>query len=264
MAGVVHRGIEHNEKPHLMVQNIYKSFSGKEHDLPVLRNITFNVAEHEFVCIVGPSGCGKTTLLRIIAGLETNYQGMVILDEKPVMKPGLERGVVFQEPRLLPWMTVKENIAFALPAGSSIVTQKLIQSLLNLVGLSGFENAYPNHLSGGMAQRVALARALINQPKILLMDEPFGSLDALTRLKMQKEILRIWEEQATTIILVTHDIEEAVYLGDRIIVLSDRPTTIKEIVEIGLPRPRKRADSAFAALRQQIHQEFSGESLSHY
>ncbi|WP_141264315.1 MULTISPECIES: ABC transporter ATP-binding protein [unclassified Neomoorella] len=220
-----------------------------------LQDLSFSVFPREFLCILGPSGCGKTTLLRIIAGLEPDYQGTVTLEGEPISGPGLERGVVFQEHRLLPWLTVTENLELALHKSNNGGKRELIRSYVQLVGLSGFEDAYPSQLSGGMAQRVAIARALINKPKLLLMDEPFGALDALTRLRMQQEILRIWEKEKTTVLLVTHDIEEAVYLGDKIIVLSQRPGTIKRIVEVNIPRPRNRSEPRFLQVRRQIYDE---------
>ncbi|MGB9783286.1 MAG: ABC transporter ATP-binding protein [Moorellaceae bacterium] len=236
-----------------------KKYVNGGQELMVLQDLSFNVFPQEFLCILGPSGCGKTTLLRIIAGLEPDYRGTVTLEGEPIDGPGLDRGMVFQEHRLLPWLTVTENLEFALQENKNGGKRELIRSYVDLVGLSGFEDAYPSQLSGGMAQRVAIARALINRPKILLMDEPFGALDALTRLRMQQEILRIWEKEKTTVILVTHDIEEAVYLGDRIIVLSPRPGTVKRIVEVNIPRPRNRSEPPFLQVRQQMYEELIEE-----
>nr|WP_277998968.1 ABC transporter ATP-binding protein [Moorella sulfitireducens] len=224
-----------------------------------MQDLSFSVFPREFVCILGPSGCGKTTLLRIIAGLEPDYQGMVTLEGEPIRGPGLERGIVFQEHRLLPWLTVNENLELVLHKSNNGDRREFIHSYVELVGLSGFEDAYPSQLSGGMAQRVAIARALINKPRLLLMDEPFGALDALTRLRMQQEILRIWTKEKTTILMVTHDIEEAVYLGDKIIVLSGRPATIKRIVEVNIPRERKRIEPQFLQVRQQLYNELMQE-----
>ncbi|WP_346354750.1 ABC transporter ATP-binding protein [Azotosporobacter soli] len=248
-----------NKGAHLTVSGLYKTFDAKDGQVAVLENISLCVNEQEFIAIVGASGCGKSTLLRIIGGLEMDYQGSVALEGKRIAGPGLNRGIVFQEHRLLPWLTVEENIEFALQKGEKEEKEKLIKEHLALVGLTGFEKAYPGQLSGGMAQRVAIARALVNRPEVLLLDEPFGALDALTRLKMQQEILSIWEKEKTTMIMVTHDIEEALYLGDRVIVMSDRPGSIKREVIVDLPRPRERSDAKFMQLRKDIFREFHVE-----
>ncbi|MGB9662333.1 MAG: ABC transporter ATP-binding protein [Moorellaceae bacterium] len=259
MAELLHRNLGSRGEPLLILRNVSKKYVNGGQELMVLQDLSFNVFPQEFLCILGPSGCGKTTLLRIIAGLEPDYRGTVTLEGEPIDGPGLDRGMVFQEHRLLPWLTVTENLEFALQENKNGGKRELIRSYVDLVGLSGFEDAYPSQLSGGMAQRVAIARALINRPKILLMDEPFGALDALTRLRMQQEILRIWEKEKTTVILVTHDIEEAVYLGDRIIVLSPRPGTVKRIVEVNIPRPRNRSEPPFLQVRQQMYEELIEE-----
>lgn len=259
MAELLHRNLGSRGDPLLILRNVSKKYVNGGQELIVLQDLSFNVFPQEFLCILGPSGCGKTTLLRIIAGLEPDYQGTVTLEGEPINGPGLDRGMVFQEHRLLPWLTVTENLEFALQENKNGGKRELIRSYVELVGLSGFEDAYPSQLSGGMAQRVAIARALINRPKLLLMDEPFGALDALTRLRMQQEILRIWEKEKTTVLLVTHDIEEAVYLGDRIIVLSPRPGTVKRIVEVNIPRPRNRSEPPFLQVRQQMYEELMEE-----
>ncbi|MGI9952683.1 ABC transporter ATP-binding protein [Moorellaceae bacterium AZ2] len=259
MAELLHRKLGSRGDPLLILRNVSKKYVNGGQELMVLQDLSFNVFPQEFLCILGPSGCGKTTLLRIIAGLEPDYQGTVTLEGEPINGPGLDRGMVFQEHRLLPWLTVTENLEFALQENKNGGKRELIRSYVELVGLSGFEDSYPSQLSGGMAQRVAIARALINRPKLLLMDEPFGALDALTRLRMQQEILRIWEKEKTTVILVTHDIEEAVYLGDRIIVLSPRPGTVKRIVEVNIPRPRNRSELQFLQVRQQMYEELMEE-----
>ncbi len=248
-----------NKEAHLKISGLSKTFDAKEGQVAVLENISLCVNEQEFITIVGASGCGKSTLLRIIGGLEMDYKGSVALEGKRIAGPGLNRGIVFQEHRLLPWLTVEENIEFALQKGEKEEKEKLIKEHLALVGLIGFEKAYPGQLSGGMAQRVAIARALVNRPEVLLLDEPFGALDALTRLKMQQEILSIWEKEKTTMIMVTHDIEEALYLGDRIIVMSDRPGSVKREVTVDLPRPRDRSDAKFMQLRKEIFREFHVE-----
>lgn len=240
----------------LVIRNLAKEYLNAQTVIQVLQDINLSISQGEFISIVGGSGCGKTTLLRIIAGLENNFQGSVTLAEEPVGGCGLNRGVVFQEHRLLPWCTVKDNISFALNNITSQERERIIRKHIDLVGLTGFEKTYPHQLSGGMAQRVAIARALVNRPQILLLDEPFGALDALTRIQMQQEILRIWEIEKNTMILVTHDIDEAIYLGDRVIVMSNRPGTIKKIIQVNLPRPRDRSNVEFAYLRQEIYREF--------
>jgi len=219
-----------------------------------IADFDLDVEEGEFVCILGPSGCGKTTILRIIAGLESQTRGKILLNGKEISGPGSDRGMVFQEFALFPWRTVRRNVEFGLelkgipPEERRERTQKFIE----LVGLNGFEDYHPYQLSGGMKQRVGIARALANQPAILLMDEPFGALDAQTRNLMQKELLRIWSETKKTVIFVTHSVDEALYLADRIVVMTARPSSIGQIYEIKWPRPRDRASPEFAALRKQI------------
>jgi sulfonate transport system ATP-binding protein len=210
-----------------------------------LRDILLSINPGEFVCVVGGSGCGKTTLLRIIAGLGSDYEGAVFLDGKQLTGTGLDRGVVFQEHRLLSWLTVRENVAFALASLPPDERGRDIRHYISLVGLDEFEHEYPHQLSGGMSQRVAIARALVGRPEVLLLDEPFASLDALTRMRMQQEILRIWQAERTTVVLVTHDIEEAVYLADRVVIMSPQPGTIRNILPVRLPRPRDRTDREF-------------------
>jgi len=220
-----------------------------------LQNVSLTIHPGEFVSIVGGSGCGKTTLLRIVAGLETDFEGVVTLDASRITGPGLERGVVFQEHRLLPWLTVRDNVAFG-KTGQKKASSPGISHYLDLVGLSDFADAYPYQLSGGMSQRVAIARALAGQPEVLLLDEPFASLDALTRTRMQEELLRIWQAERTTVLLVTHDIEEAVFLADRVIVMSARPGTVRRVVHVDLPRPRERTGGAFSVVRKTVLEEF--------
>ena len=233
-----------------------KTFDSPQGKLIVLQDVAIAIDPGEFVCIVGGSGCGKTTLLRIIAGLETDYEGRVSLDGEPVKAPGLDRGVVFQEHRLLPWLTVHDNVAFGLARTPREERIKKTRHYINLVGLDDFEHEYPRRLSGGMSQRVALARALAGCPEVLLLDEPFASLDALTRVRLQRELLRLWQAEKTTVVLVTHDIEEAVYLADRVVVMSPQPGTIREIVPVGLRRPRERTGEDFVVVRKQIMDEF--------
>ncbi len=241
----------------LHIQGVEKNFALPQGDLRVLAGIDLEVAAGEFIVLVGKSGCGKSTLLRLIGGLETPSRGEIRLGDKGIEGPGLERGMVFQEPRLFPWMTAWENIAFGLRAGTEAKEgEATVGKYLSLVGLSGFEGAYPHQISGGMQQRAALARALVSRPEVLLLDEPFGALDALTRIQMQLEILRIWKESKGTVILVTHDIDEAVFLGDRIAVMSDRPGTFRDILPVKLPRPRDRSSAPFVKIRRKIYNEF--------
>jgi sulfonate transport system ATP-binding protein len=246
----------------LAITALNKNFVIGRESVPALRDIDLHVRQGEFICIVGGSGCGKSTLLRIVAGLERQYDGRVLLSGRSVGAPGPDRGLVFQEPRLLPWLTVWKNIAFGLehlPVGEK---RQTIEEHVALVGLAGFEHAYPHQLSGGMAQRTAIARAIVNRPKVLLMDEPFGALDALTRVQMQTELLRIWQSERVTVILVTHDIDEAIYLGDRVLVMSNRPGTVQKAFEVDLPRPRDRTGTDFVGIRKAVLKEFFAEEAS--
>ncbi|HEX9022892.1 MAG TPA: ABC transporter ATP-binding protein [Geobacteraceae bacterium] len=244
----------------LLIDRLNKSYKVATGDIPALQDINLTIRPGEFVSIVGASGCGKSTLLRIIAGLENGHDGTVSLGERRISGPGLDRGMVFQEHRLIPWLTVEENVAFGLNGLQSGKRDAIVREHLELVGLANFARALPHQLSGGMAQRVAIARALVNQPKLLLLDEPFGSLDAMTKIQMQQEILRIWEVERTTMVLVTHDIDEAIYLGDRVVVMSNRPGTLKRIVPVELPRPRDRSSYEFVQLRREIYTEFFAEA----
>lgn len=239
----------------LSISRLNKDFIIRKDIVPVLRSLNLEIRRGEFLCIVGGSGCGKSTLLRIIAGLENNYTGAVLLDGLPVQGPGTDRGVVFQEHRLFPWLTVKENIAFGLSGPGSGNNDSVIEHI-KLVGLNGFERSYPHQLSGGMAQRAAIARAIVNRPEILLLDEPFGALDAFTKIQMHEELQRIRAAEETTVILVTHDIDEAVYLGDRVVVMSNRPGTIRNTYRIDLPHPRDRHSPSFIDYRKRIFAEF--------
>jgi sulfonate transport system ATP-binding protein len=205
--------------------------------------------------VIGPSGCGKSTLLKILAGLDTSHSGSVKLDGREVDGPGIDKGVIFQEPRLFPWLTVERNIAGDLPHRKPEVQEK-VNKLIELVRLKGFEKSYPRELSGGMAQRVSIARALLRNPKVLLLDEPFGALDAFTRSHMQEVLLDIWQRNRTTMIFVTHDIDEAIYLADRVVILKPRPGAIRNVVPIDLPFPRKKSSSAFQEFRFRIIREF--------
>jgi len=229
-------------------------------------NLDLTVRDKEFVCIVGPSGCGKSTLLRVVAGLTRPSSGEVTLDGTRVTDPGADRGMVFQSYTLFPWLTVQGNVEFGPrlsdlpPAECASIAQRYIE----LVGLTGFEHAYPKELSGGMQQRAAIARALANDPEILLMDEPFGALDAQTRSLMQELLLKIWEQTHKTVLFVTHDIEEAVLLADRVYVMTARPGRIKREMKISLPRPRTVGvldSEEFLRLRREVHQSIREESL---
>ena len=219
------------------LDKIYKSGSGVS---TALKDINFKTHRREFVCVIGPSGCGKSTLARILAGLESYSSGEVLLDGKPVTGPGRDRGMVFQGYTLFPWLNVKKNIMFGLEMNNASKDEASREAdlWLELVGLQKFANAYPHELSGGMKQRVAIARALINQPRILLMDEPFGALDAQTRAKMQSHLIEIWRNVDITIIFITHDLDEAIFLADRILVLKPHPGEVQEIIEVPVPRPR--------------------------
>lgn len=227
--------------------------------LLALHDVQLTIDPGEFVCIVGGSGCGKTTLLRIIAGLEADFEGIVSLDGRRVTGPNLDRGVVFQEHRLLPWLNVRDNVAFGKTAKHKAASPGILH-YLDLVGLTDFADAYPHQLSGGMSQRVAIARALAGRPEVLLLDEPFASLDALTRTRMQEELLRIWQAERTTVVLVTHDIEEAVFLADRIIIMSAQPGTVSRVVNVELARPRDRTGAAFLEVRKSVFDELFGRA----
>ena len=221
-----------------------------------LSNISVDVKAGEVLAILGASGCGKSTFLRIIAGLDGDYQGQLKINNSEIHGPGLDRGFVFQDHRLVPWMTVRENVELGLHKLTPARRKEMAQSKLELVGLSKFIDAYPGQLSGGMAQRVAIARALAHSPDILLLDEPFGALDALTRVNMQEEILRIQQQEKLSCVLVTHDIEEAIYLADRILVLSSRPGTVEAIIEVEQEKPRRRSSKSFAELREHIYTKY--------
>lgn len=247
------------------INHLNKDFDINGNKLHVLNDVDFQVRRGEFVCIVGFSGCGKSTLLRMIGGLETIEEGSIVMNGKPISGPSLERGMIFQESRLFPWLKVKDNIAFGLSDDQKKElgregVNKRIQEMLRLVELENFADASISQLSGGMQQRVSIARSLIQKPELLLLDEPFSALDAITRINMQQEILRIWKEEKTTMILVTHDIDEAVFLADRIVVLSSRPGSIKKIVNVRLGRPRRRTSVDFSEIRRIIYKEFFDES----
>jgi len=251
--------------PRLEINGVRKTFEGKR-PVEALAGVTMSLAANEFVSLVGTSGCGKSTLLSIVAGLTDPTGGEVRVEGRPIDGPGRDRGVVFQTYTLFPWLSARENVAFAL-RGESMSAQerrRVADEHLDLVGLGGFADAAPRQLSGGMKQRVAIARALCYKPSILLMDEPFGALDAQTRLLMQELLTRVWESHRLTVLFVTHDVEEAVYLSDRVFVMTNRPGRLKDEVRIDLPRPRTLAvaeSPAFLELRHRIFESIREESL---
>lgn len=226
--------------------------------IQVLEDINLSVSPGQFVSIVGASGCGKSTLLRLILGLDPDYQGQLLLDGRPIRDTGPERGIVFQDHRLFPWLTVEQNIGVGLrnAAWNKKQKQDLIAEHVALVGLEGFEKSYPHQISGGMAQRVAIARGLVNRPRVLLLDEPFGALDALTRSRLQVELQRIWQKEKITMLLVTHDVDEAVFLGDQVVVMTPHPGRIRRIVPVTLPHPRSRSDLNYLRIRDDVMSDF--------
>ncbi len=257
-----------NEGSSLRVVDVSKYFAaaddsaGRTH---ALDNVSLSVAAGELVSLIGPSGCGKSTLLRLIAGLGAPDSGELWVGTERITAPSAERGLVFQDPNLFPWLTVRGNIEVGLVARRLLHEKRgEVDEFMRLVGLETFAKAYPHHLSGGMAQRVALARALINHPKVLLLDEPLGALDAFTRMRMQDEVLRLWEARGTTMLLVTHDIDEAIYMSDRIVIMTPRPGRMERTIEINLARPRQRNSSEFLRFRSDILEQlhFAGQATS--
>jgi NitT/TauT family transport system ATP-binding protein len=237
----------------LRVQDLSHQFKLHGEPLPVLDRVNLHVEAGEFVAVLGPSGCGKSTLLRLVAGLEHPSAGQLFIDGEPITGPHPSRVVVFQDPTLYPWRTVWRNVALGPEAQGNLQAKRgRVAEALKLVGLNGFENAYPHQLSGGMAQRVALARALVNDPQLLILDEPLGKLDSLTRIAMQSELVSLWQNAGFTVLLVTHDVEEALFLTQRVIVFSDRPARIKTEIVNTLPYPRHRGDPRLAELRHQV------------
>jgi len=246
----------------IRIRNVSKRYAQQDEangTLLVLDDISLDIAQGEFVSVLGASGCGKSTLLRLVAGLDRDFRGNISVDGERVRDTSLERGIVFQDHRLFPWLTASQNILAALRNAPLSTQQKreAVAEHVALVGLEGFEHAYPHQLSGGMAQRVAIARGLVNRPRVLLLDEPFGALDALTRGRLQNELQRIWQHERITMILVTHDVDEAIYLGDRVVTMAPRPGRVKRIAHVGLPRPRERSDARFIRLREQILADFT-------
>ncbi len=239
----------------LEFNNVSKSFirSDSNSITNALDDINFEIHDGEFVSIVGPSGCGKSTILRLIAGLIFPTTGEILLDDKEIVGPSSERGMVFQKSTLFPWLTVGENVGFSGELkNKEKISQETIENMLNKVGLLDFKNSYPSNLSGGMAQRVSLIRTLINKPEVLLLDEPLGALDAFTRMNMQDEILKLWNEEKNMTIMVTHDVDEAVYMSTKVIVMEPRPGRVKKIVPIDLEYPRKRTSKEFTDYRNEL------------
>jgi ABC-type nitrate/sulfonate/bicarbonate transport system ATPase subunit len=238
----------------LQAISVNKSFRAPDGSpVDALADVNLTLEAGRFVSLIGPSGCGKSTLLRLFAGLDQPTTGELRIGAERISEPSAERGLVFQDPNLFPWLTVRRNVEAGLVARGVLRQQRgEVGEFLRLVGLESFAGAFPHQLSGGMAQRAALARALVNHPKVLLLDEPLGALDAFPRMKMQDEVLRLWQARGTTMLLVTHDIDEAIYMSDRIVMMSPRPARIERIIEVSLPRPRDRNDPKFMHLRAEI------------
>jgi ABC-type nitrate/sulfonate/bicarbonate transport system ATPase subunit len=258
---------ETTEASSLRVREVTKSFPAPDDSTErrlALDKISLSLAAGELASLVGPSGCGKSTLLRLVAGLDVPDSGELMVGAEPITGPNAERGLVFQDPNLFPWLTVRRNIEAGLVARGVLQERRHeVDEFMRLVGLESFAGAFPHHLSGGMAQRVALARALINHPKVLLLDEPLGALDAFTRMRMQDEVLRLWQTRRTTMLLVTHDIDEAIYMSDRIVIMTQRPGRTERTIPVDLPRPRDRSSAGFLQLRSEILEllHFAGGAL---
>ena len=251
---------------HITISHVSKVFQTAGRDVVALQDISLEIPQGQFVCLLGPSGCGKSTLLNAIAGFALPSSGSIVADGQTVSAPGPERGMVFQEYALFPWMTVADNIAFGLEIKGTPKAEirAVVDKLLAMLSLNDFRDRYPKDLSGGMRQRVAIARVLALDSPIMLMDEPFGALDALTRRNLQDELLRIWAELKKTIIFVTHSIEEAIYLADRIVVMTYRPGTVKRDLMVGLPRLRDPASAEFNALKRELGQLVMEEQQRHH
>ncbi|TNJ65564.1 ABC transporter ATP-binding protein [Paenibacillus hemerocallicola] len=269
-ASILNNGTERGQQEaapaKIEIAGLSKIFKGRNGDVVALQNTDLTIRQNEFVCVVGPSGCGKTTLLNIIGGLEKASSGSVKVDGKEVTGPGKERGVVFQQYALFPWKTVLKNVEFGLKLrglGKQERKEKA-ESYLEMVGLKDFAHSYPKELSGGMKQRVAIARAYAVQPEVLLMDEPFGALDAQTRAQLQEDLLRTWQKEKKTCFFITHDVEEAVILAQRVIIMSARPGRIKEMIDVDIPYPRDQAtklDSRFVEIKNEIWSKVYKEYL---
>lgn len=240
----------------IIIKDVHKKFPNPDpsgEDVLALNGFSLDIEPGSFVSLIGPSGCGKSTLLRIIGGLDRATKGELYIDGKEIKKPGSDRGFAFQGSNLFPWLTVEKNIAFGLKARHIFMEHKReVQEYIKLVGLEGFEKSYPHQLSGGMQQRASLARALVGHPAVLLLDEPLGALDAFTRMNLQDEIINIWKEHNMTMLMVTHDVDEAIYMSDRVVVMSARPSKVEAVIDINLPRPRARAQDTFQEYRSQI------------
>ncbi|HWE75366.1 MAG TPA: ABC transporter ATP-binding protein [Stellaceae bacterium] len=238
----------------LEIRGVSKSYCVNGSTLLALDDVSFTVEPGEFVTILGASGCGKSTLLRLIIGLDADYRGDILLEGERVAGPGADRSIVFQEARLLPWLTIEQNVALGLDASGTpaAMSKRIAAEQLKRVQLAGFERAYPHQLSGGMAQRAAIARALVSQPKVLLLDEPLGALDSQTRAYMQEQLLSLWRREGITIVMVTHDIEEAVYLSDKIVVMEPSPGRVRGILPIEWAHSRDRGSARFARLKERI------------
>jgi NitT/TauT family transport system ATP-binding protein/sulfonate transport system ATP-binding protein len=236
------------------VRDVRKTFRAEDGSIvAALERLTLAIEPGEMVSLIGPSGCGKSTLLRLVAGLDRPTSGELLVGDEPITGPSADRGLMFQDPNLFPWLNVRRNIQSGLVArGLLHRRQHEVDEFMALVGLDSFARSYPHQLSGGMAQRAALARALINDPKVLLLDEPLGALDQFTRMRMQDEVIRLWQARGTTMILVTHDIDEALYMSDRIALMTPRPGRIERLIEVSLERPRHRNDARFLELRAMI------------
>lgn len=251
-------------KKAILLESVSKKYEVGSSSIEVIKDLTFDVNENEFVCIVGPSGCGKTTLLRIVSGLEPPSSGRVLVFDTPPDPRRQKFGVIFQEDSLLPWRTVLGNVKFGLELQGYKETEhdKIARTYIELVGLQGFENYYPHQISGGMKKRVAIARALAINPDLILMDEPFADLDAQTRSLMQRELLNVWSKLNKTVLFITHNVEEAVFLAQRVFVLTKRPSKVKQIINIDLPYPRARLSPPFISYRERIltafHEELEG------
>jgi len=246
---------------HISINHVKKEYKIEKDNIQVLKDINLEIESGDIVSIIGGSGCGKSTLLRLIAGLEKPSDGTVSLDNVQVEKPSLDVGVLFQESRLLPWESAWKNILFGLPEGfDKKQGRELVDRYIKLVGLQGFEKALPSQLSGGMQKRVAIARTLINSPHVLLLDEPFGALDAFTKMNLQEEIVRIWKEQKMTTVLVTHDIDEAIFMGNKVIIMSAKPGVIKTVIDVELPEPRSRVGDDFEYIKKKVYKEFFGDN----
>ncbi len=248
------------EEVTVLIDGVSKYFSKQTGTVQVLEDINFQLEKGDFVTIIGPSGCGKSTLLKIVAGLDNEFEGKIVIDGEQIVKPSKKQGFIFQEHRLFPWLTVEENIAADLSLKDKHVKDK-VKEWVEIVRLDGFEKSYPKEISGGMSQRVAIARALLRDPNVLLLDEPFGALDAFTRSHLQEVLLNIWEQKKTTMVFVTHDIDEAIYLSNRIIIMSAKPGKIHKVIENNLPYPRSKTSKLFQEIRTKVLQQFEHGGL---